>query len=106
MCYSLQPPPLRNTDGSGRNGIVTGYEVRYAALDSDFTTYSFETVGGSQTEIYLAGRAYLVAVAARNSQGLGPFSAPTLLDGTPGTYVCTFGFSRPSVHWLLCVCFQ
>lgn len=97
-----RPPPLRNTDGSGRNGIVTGYEVRYAAPDSDFTTYSFETVGGSQTEIYLAGRAYLVAVAARNSQGLGPFSAPTLLDGTPGGP--TDGPFYQSVWFIVVVC--
>jgi len=79
-----QPPPVRLPDGSGRNGIVVNYTVKYQ-LDGSQQEAKMMTTTDNTTSLLLQGlqhsSAYSVMVAATTSQGTGPFT-PSVIQST------------------------
>ena len=75
---------MRLNDDSGRNGIITSYQVIYSPVRGSGVTTTIET-GNNNTVITLTGLeyqlVYRVSIAANNSQGRGPaaiVNLPTL----------------------------
>lgn len=71
MGLTWQPPDI-----IGQNGRITSYDVMYSGGDMSSITHDV----GDTTVYVLAGlqpyTTYTISVAAKNSQGTGPFSTP------------------------------
>ena len=63
-----------------RNGIITGYEIRYASVNSNGATIQFKTVGSGNDGDMINGLeelvTYNISVRAHTSEGPGPYSMP------------------------------
>lgn len=82
MCSS-QAPPVRLSDGRGRNGMITNYSVSYR-LNSSSQPSEIVTTDDNSTSLVLSGlmdsSVYHVQVAASTSVGIGPYT--TAVVGT------------------------
>lgn len=66
---------MRLGDGTGRNGIITSYEVRYSPTGDGGDKVTVQT-SNNATSLIISGLeqklVYEVSIAAINSQGTGP----------------------------------
>ena len=80
---SCSLPPERNTDRTGRNGIITEYEIQHR-VPSSGDDFSITTVDGSVTHVLLLGTQLEVKIACSTNKGQGPFTAARVFDGSGG----------------------
>ena len=68
-------------DGTGRNGIIISYEVKYTPGDGSVGTVTLRT-GSNATTLIISGLqqrlVYEVSIAAINGQGIGPATVARL----------------------------
>jgi hypothetical protein len=79
---SWQPPPIRLSNGKGRNGIVTGYKISYKPSGESVTIETGTITGGTTYELsgLRLNFVYELSVKALTGGGEGVYSEPELVS--------------------------